>query len=454
MSRYYYRVILLLLRLVMYAKRALVWCGRQMLRAGVILATFYQNFLGFRFYKFFFGFRKYVAGISISVTGWMVDTIGRRGVLEVILLAVALVVMIPHSRWYRQDTPIFPGRDTVLYRLVGPSEESDNNIEEISFVAPSPGESAAPNWRAGAVVSGPNAGQPNAALPQEIAGVNVGRAALSKPTIIGSSSAAPTRSAEPSAERNSVIEYVVQAGDVVGAIAGRYRVSVATILSANNLTERSYIRPGDKLRIPPVSGVLHTVKKGDSLGKLAKLYKAKEDDIIRANKLQPDGRDIVIGEELIIPGGEKPVPVAAPAKRYAVLRSLTAPPPSIEAPAGSGYIWPTTVRRITQYFGLRHTGIDIAGPIGTPLFAARGGVVTRANCEWNGGYGCNIILDHGDGVNTLYGHASELLVGVGEEVSQGQTIALMGSTGHSTGPHIHFEVRVNRKWQNPLRYVR
>ena len=162
----------------------------------------------------------------------------------------------------------------------------------------------------------------------------------------------------------------------------------------------------------------------------------------------------MIGEELIIPGGEKPQPVYVPPVRKSALGSIGAPPPSIGAPAGSGYLWPTTVRRITQYFGLRHTGVDIAGPVGTPLYAAKAGIVTKSQCGWNGGYGCYVVVDHGSGVETLYGHASELLVTAGEDVSQGQTIALMGSTGRSTGPHVHFEVHLNRRLQNPLQYIR
>lgn len=98
--------------------------------------------------------------------------------------------------------------------------------------------------------------------------------------------------------------------------------------------------------------------------------------------------------------------------------------------------------------------MDIAGPIGTAIYAAKGGTVVKAQPGWNGGYGTYIILDHGDGLQTLYGHNSQLFVAVGEVVSQGQTIAAMGSTGRSTGPHLHFEVRVNGSRLNPLKYIR
>src|SRR5690606_15862060 len=142
---------------------------------------------------------------------------------------------------------------------------------------------------------------------------------------------------------------------------------------------------------------------------------------------------ISIGDQLIIPGGRTPqvrsqptyTPPSTIQKVAEPLNKIAAPQPSVNAPAGSGYVWPTTVRRITQYYGFQHTGVDIAGPIGTPLIAARSGRVIRSQCGWNGGYGCYVILDHGGGIQTLYAHSSRLLVSVNEYVNQGQTIALM-----------------------------
>ena len=177
-------------------------------------------------------------------------------------------------------------------------------------------------------------------------------------------------------------------------------------------------------------------------------------EIVSYNKLA-DASDIVIGEQLIIPNGVKVAVVyASTPSTKSVFRQVSAPPPSIDAPAGSGFLWPAGVRRISQYYGWQHTGLDIAGPIGTPLYASKSGTVIKSQCGYNGGYGCYIILDHGGGVQTLYGHSSQLLVSVGEKVIQGQTIALMGSTGRSTGPHIHFEVRINGVRENPLKYIK
>jgi murein DD-endopeptidase MepM/ murein hydrolase activator NlpD len=112
---------------------------------------------------------------------------------------------------------------------------------------------------------------------------------------------------------------------------------------------------------------------------------------------------------------------------------------------------------ITQYFGWTHHAIDIAGPFETPTYAAKAGTVEKAQCGWNSGYGCYVIIDHGNGIKTLYGHHSRLLVSPGEYVETGQTIALMGNTGKvrgRTGIHVHFEIIKNGVRVNPLGYVR
>jgi len=343
-----------------------------------------------------------------------------------------------------------PGQETLLYKLVGPGDQN-YDIEELGVITPDLDNGVAHTWREGAVLSessGIISDQPVEA--QEIAGISAGGGAINKPTILPGAEL-PVGSG---VKRSAIVYHEVQAGEVVGEIAQKYGLNVLTVLWANNLTSRSYIRPGDKLTILPVDGVLHKVAKGENVSKIAKLYSADTNDIIKFNKLQESGEDIVVGEQLLVPNGKKPQPTYTYSNYGSTLSSVAAPPPSIVAPAGSLYIWPTTVRRITQYYSLRHGGLDVGGPVGTPLYAARSGLVVRSQCGWNGGYGCYVVIDHGGGVQTLYGHASRLYVSAGEQVAQGQTIATMGSTGRSTGPHLHFEVRVGSQRRNPLQYIR
>jgi murein DD-endopeptidase MepM/ murein hydrolase activator NlpD len=124
------------------------------------------------------------------------------------------------------------------------------------------------------------------------------------------------------------------------------------------------------------------------------------------------------------------------------------------APSASGFIWPVN-GPVVSGFGMRwgrmHEGIDIAVSSGTPIHAAAAGTVIHAG--WLGGYGNLVVVDHGDGLSTAYAHASAILVGVGQHVSQGETLSLVGSTGNSTGPHLHFEVRVNGSAVDPLAYL-
>lgn len=245
--------------------------------------------------------------------------------------------------------------------------------------------------------------------------------------------------------RTEVEEYIVQSGETVSTIAKKFNISVNTILWANNLSANSLIKPGNKLIILPVSGVLHQVKKGDTLSALVKKYGVEVNKILASNQIISE-EQISIGQNLIIPGGE--IKKSTPASTNSLASNLRSK--SNESKAG-GYIWPTSARYITQYFGWRHNGLDIAGPLGTPIYAAKPGKVITAG--WNsGGYGNYIILQHTDGTKTLYGHMTKLYVKAGNQVEQGETIGAMGSTGRSTGPHLHFEIIINGKRVNPLSY--
>lgn len=279
--------------------------------------------------------------------------------------------------------------------------------------------------------------------------------------------------------RQGVETYIVKEGDTLGSIARDNNINVGTILWANNLTERQYIRPGDSLKILPVSGVLATVRKGDTLGSLANRYSADADEITRQNNLTDS--QVRIGMELIVPGGEPAAieqtrTIAVSQQKYPVATRdrLSEPGASQDEGAASEagnpvskpsdaadkpnspktkLLWPTPGHVITQYYGWRHTGLDIDGDFTSPLYAADDGVVSKAG--WNsGGYGLMILINHPNGMMTRYGHASKLFVKPGDVVHRGQVIAMMGSTGRSTGSHLHFEVYVNGTRTNPLPYIR
>jgi len=253
--------------------------------------------------------------------------------------------------------------------------------------------------------------------------------------------------------RSETIVYTVKPGDSISTIAQNFGVRVRTILWENGLNAYSIIRPGDKLSILPVDGITHKVRRGDTLSKIAKQYNIDKQEIIKQNKLT-DASRLSVGQKLIIPNGKKTRYARAKQKKYSginVIKSLVklsgAKPVS-----GNKMNWPTVRRRITQYYSWRHPALDIADKTGTPIYAADAGVVERAG--WGRGYGLHVVINHGGGRKTRYAHASKLYVKKGDKVSKGEVIAAIGSTGWSTGPHVHFEVIINGKKYNPFNYTK
>lgn len=266
-----------------------------------------------------------------------------------------------------------------------------------------------------------------------------------------------TSTAEPVSEDNAaatgrteIIEYIVQMGDVIGTIASRFGISVNTILWSNNLSYYSIIRTGDKLKIMPVSGVLHKVASGENLGSIANKYNADIGKIKEYNKLA-DANSLQKGQELIIPDGIKKV---APRARTVAQTSPYATPSSsgrAQYSSSSKFVWPTASKRITQYYHWGHSAIDIGAKTGTPIYSIEKGQITFSG--WSNGYGYNIIVDHGGGQKSRYAHFSKLYVKKGALVDKGQQIGEMGSTGWSTGPHLHIEIIINGVKVNPLKYL-
>jgi len=261
--------------------------------------------------------------------------------------------------------------------------------------------------------------------------------------------------AQDAPTRQEIIYYTVQNGDTISTISQRFGITVNTILWSNNITSLSLIRPGDRLEILPYSGISYVVKKGDTLAKIAQDYDIELSKILSCNTL---GKTLTVGQKIIIPGAKKinTAIASTPAKSsytgISIIKDLIKTP----APKASGnkMNWPTQGYRITQYFSWGHPGVDIANKVGTPVYAADAGVVIIAQGGYNGGYGNTIVIDHGGGKKTRYGHASKLLVRAGDVVEKGEEIMLMGSTGRSTGSHLHFEIIINGTKYNPLSYVR
>jgi len=227
--------------------------------------------------------------------------------------------------------------------------------------------------------------------------------------------------------------YVVREGDTLSQIAEMFDVSAKTILWANDLTNANRIRPGDSLVILPITGVRHVVKSGDTIQTIAKKYDGDVDDILAYNQLTST-ESISVGDTVVIPDGT----LAAASQPKAVVATRSSSGGSSQ---GSAYTHPLPGAQRTQ--GIHgYNGIDLAAPAGTPILAAASGevIVSRAS-GWNGGYGLYVVIKHPKGSQTLYAHMSRTAVAAGATVSQGEVIGYVGSTGRSTGDHLHFEVR-------------
>ena len=234
---------------------------------------------------------------------------------------------------------------------------------------------------------------------------------------------------KPTSDQISI--YVVREGDTISQIAEMFNVTVNTIKWSNNLTSNT-LKVGDTLVILPVSGVKHTVAKGDTVASIAKKYKGDADEIIAYNNLQK-GSSLIVGSVVIVPDGEVIVPSYSNSSSGSFGSSLK---------EYSGYyLRPIAGGKRTQ--GIHgYNGVDLAAPIGTPILASADGQVIIARMGgWNGGYGNYIVVRHPNGTQTLYAHASAINVSAGDNVHQGDVIGAVGSTGKSTGPHVHFEIR-------------
>lgn len=393
-------------------------------RLIIIINRRQKEFVGSSGHKFFFFFTN-------------------RYVTHTVALLIIIITIIQNTSIRNLRAEDF-GKQSILAQIAPNQDGLDTITEETIVISP------AEKTGNGSTESTPSGTESPPALAQELS--------LEEPSILntgpslaqgGSAILKPdlSETIDTPRPRETAITYAVLANDTIYDIAEQFSVSVDTILWANKLSSRSIIRPGDSLKILPVSGVEHTVKRNETISKIAALYNIPTQDITEVNKLGEDAT-LQIGQEIIVPDGR---PLYTPPPRAIAKARPTTGNRSVKS-SGGGFLWPTVCRRITQYFlGWRHTGIDIACSFGAAIYAAEEGVVEKAG--WNGGgYGNYVIIRHDNRTKTLYGHIKQqgILVSPGERVEKGETIGLMGSTGRSTGPHVHFELLINGTRVNPF----
>lgn len=274
--------------------------------------------------------------------------------------------------------------------------------------------------------------------------------------------------------KNKIKYYTVLSGDSIFSIARKFEVTQETIIAENNI-KNNIIQPGQKLSILPISGIRHTIKKGDTLSKIAQNYSVSEESILAYSNINKDS--LTIGQKIIIPGGTLPKPKETTVKKTTTKKSTTSFASKVTSSVSqlftqSGSVKIQTPTRITGryqytktnygYFthpapgSVRTQGIHgknavDMGSVGgakIPIYAAASGTVmkTITGCKvgyqsCGGGYGNYVMIKHPNGIITMYAHLSSNLVSKGEVVKKGQQIGKMGNTGHSTGTHLHFEVR-------------
>ena len=275
----------------------------------------------------------------------------------------------------------------------------------------------------------------------------------------------------PTRSRVEVLTYIVEQGDSLFAIADNFGLKPETILWGNfdTLKDNPHtLQPGQQLNILPVNGTFHKWREGENLHKVAEYYGVDPLDIVQypGNKIDIydfdlDNPSFEIGQMLIVPGGERELVDYGPP-------AITRDNPAVAATYGPGhcgtiytgavgvgfFLWPTTERWLSGYHYNPnvHPAIDIAGSIGNQVWASDSGVVVYSGWS-NYGYGNLVVIDHGNGWQTLYSHLNNIFVGCGQSVFQGDVIGGLGTTGNSSGPHLHFEMIYAGVKVNPMDFL-
>jgi len=270
----------------------------------------------------------------------------------------------------------------------------------------------------------------------------------------------------PERPRAQVITHTVQEGENVSIIAAQYGLDVYTIIWSNRETLKDapwLVQPGLELFILPVDGVYHTVRAGETVTSIASDHEVEPEALYNEWNDLEEGEQPREGQLLVVSGGQSErVDLEPPRPKYPVAGASrwswgVCSGVTFTGPGANGwFILPTGSSRVSGWYfhdprNPTHIGLDYACRLGDPLYAADNGVVTIAG--WNGGYGVLVELNHGNSFVTRYAHFSDIVVGCGQAVYQGQLLGYCGSTGWSTGPHLHFEIRYNGVPQDPQIYL-
>ncbi|MCC3144188.1 peptidoglycan DD-metalloendopeptidase family protein [Halanaerobium sp. Z-7514] len=227
--------------------------------------------------------------------------------------------------------------------------------------------------------------------------------------------------------------HTVKSGETLWDIARNYSLNIDSLIGANKISNMNNIQPGQEFKILPVRGILYQVSPGESINSISEQFDINTETIRKDNNIA-DGEDLRVDQKLVLRG-------AKPELTY-------------QDRLDEKLMFPINTRITSPYgprWGRMHYGVDFAAPMGSPIRAASSGRVVFSG--WSGGYGKVIIIEHRKGLRTLYAHNSQLLVSERQTVDRGQVIARSGNTGNSTGPHLHFEVQINGRAENPMDYL-
>lgn len=409
-------------------------------------------------YTGYLKFRFRLSRLGIHFKNPLLHVFSSKSLTFIICIILACIVLVAQQEGGKLDADILQPHNILAVYVTAEgvdfvTEEKTNNQQPLQIYNPLTGVKTSPQASERGMEKNIEQLYPGAVAEKP--------GALIKPNLPTTEEGLP--------DHTKIRNYTVKENDTISRIAEKFNLKIQTLLSANNLSLNSSLQIGQNLVILPLDGIIYRVQKGDSLSVLAKRFQVDEQEIRAFNNLSPDTY-LALGTTLIIPGG---TPVARPTIQrqeyerpktlFSRLRDIftpskkhVTPPPNgeeeIVSESSRGFLWPTSARRISQYFSWHHPGVDIAGPTSNKIYAAADGVVTISG--WQNGYGLTLLIDHGNGRETRYGHASKLYVSAGDSVQKGDVIAMVGSTGRSTGPHLHFEIHIGGRKVNPLGFIR